>query len=287
MDLKKLGVLASFAISSYFSLAVCQESPDPSELREGYRSAYKVEFSFPKEELIGDLLSGERGNPKEESSLPCEKWNSKDVRDRYGSWGPPAKEYPQPAELEGKSVEWKRERAIATGLRFLNYPYQHHHIPDWNPPDDWLWKPVGEGRNTKGLDCSNFSSFVYNQAFGIKPNSDVRRQAEMLKMPLAGRPGLYHEALRIERPASYEAFKSELKTGDLLFIESKGEITHVVLWVGGIGRSPEGAPLVLDSTDGSHKDAKGRLIPNGVNLRPFTESSWYFKGASHAIRIFN
>lgn len=286
MVAKPVLTLAAFALLSYFSLAISQEADDSADTRGSYRSPYSVEFSFPRQELLEDILSGARGGPKDESSIPFQSWNSAHVRDRYGSWGPPAREYPASSSLDERGVEWKRERIIAVGLQFLGYPYQHHHIPDWEPPENWPWMRVGEGRNTKGLDCSNFSSFVYNIAFGLKINSDVRRQAEQLKIPIGGREGAFHEARRIERPESYEAFKSELKTGDLLFIESKGEITHVVIWVGGIGRSQEGVPLVLDSTGGRHKDSRGAFIPNGVQLRPFTESSWYFKDMKYATRIF-
>ena len=31
------------------------------------------------------------------------------------------------------------------------------------------------GHNGKGVDCSNFSSFVYNQGFGIKMSSAIER----------------------------------------------------------------------------------------------------------------
>ncbi len=48
--------------------------------------------------------------------------------------------------------------------------------------------------------------------------------------------------------------------------------------------SPDGTPLVLDSTGTGHKDANGVAIPDGVHLRPFTADSWYFKSMSHALR---
>jgi hypothetical protein len=60
--------------------------------------------------------------------------------------------YPQPEGFHKKAVKWKQERVIATGLRFLGYDYQHHHIPDLNPPANWPWKEVGAGRNGKGVD---------------------------------------------------------------------------------------------------------------------------------------
>jgi hypothetical protein len=58
-----------------------------------------------------------------------------------------------------------------------------------------------------------------------------------------------------------------------------------VLWVGDIGVSGDETPLILDSTGDSHKDRNGESIPDGVNLRPFTEKGWYFQSLSHAHRV--
>ncbi|HYF35602.1 MAG TPA: hypothetical protein VD994_09960 [Prosthecobacter sp.] len=59
----------------------------------------------------------------------------------------------------------------------------------------------------------------------------------------------------------------------------------MVLWVGKIGQSQDGTLLVLDSTGEGSRDKKGVTIPNGVQLRPFRERSWYAGSASHALRI--
>jgi len=64
-------------------------------------------------------------------------------------------------------------------------------------------------------------------------------------------------------------------------------ISHVVLWVGGIGHVPDKVPLILDSHGDSVKDSSGHVIPAGVHLRPFREKSWYFRNASHAIRVLH
>ena len=49
----------------------------------------------------------------------------------------------------GKSVEWKRERLVASGARFLGYEYQHHHIFDWDPPAGWPWNSCCTGHQGK------------------------------------------------------------------------------------------------------------------------------------------
>lgn len=246
----------------------------------GYRSPYSVAFTVPERELLGDILDGSRGAARDLSTVPLDDWYSPSTRKRWGAWGPPAKSLPAPDGLDKRSADWQRERVIAVALRYRGYSYQHHHLPDWDPPADWPWKDVDHGRNAKGVDCSNFTAFVYNLALGLKPNSDVKKQAEETELP--GQRSVQ----RIEKPQAYADFAKALQTGDLLFVKNdKGEVSHVVLWVGPIGRSPDGVPLVLDSTSTGHKDSNGAVIPDGVNLRPFRESSWYHRSASHVLRL--
>jgi hypothetical protein len=255
--------------------------------QKAYRSPYAVEFTFPAKDLVADIESGGRGDPRHESTVPHAEWSSPHVRKRYGSWGPPAKHYAAPERVAGKSLEWKRERVIAVGLRFVGYEYQHHHIPDWHPPEGWPWEKVAAGHNGKGVDCSNFSSFVYNLGFGLKPNSAIKRQSELREVPGPGE-GRETRTERVELPESYAERAKVLKTGDLLFIKSrKGEVSHVVLWVGPIGKSPDGTPLILDSHGDGVKDSNGETIPAGVHLRPFREKSWYNGSASHALRLIH
>jgi cell wall-associated NlpC family hydrolase len=249
-----------------------------------YRSPYRVHFTFSDQELIGDLLKGPRADWKDQSTLPFREWYVPGTR-RLGYWGPPARHYPAPAGLAARKAEWMRERVIATGLRFAGYGYQHHHVPDWEPPADWpadgnAAAPVG-----KGLDCSNFTAFVYNLALGIKPTGDVQDQAELTAVAGPG-PNRTTPVQRIALPQSYADFGRELRVGDLLFIKNRqGAVSHVVLWVGNVGKSRDGTPLILDSTGEGSTDSEGNKIPAGVNLRPFKQGYWYAASASHALRI--
>ena len=252
-----------------------------------YHSPYSVEFTVPRAELVHDLDHTERGDARLEAEIPHGEWYSHATRDRWKGWGPPARSYPPPALSEGRSAQWKRERALAVGLRFTGYGYQHHHIPDWNPPADWPWKETAVGHNGKGVDCSNFTGFVYNLAFGIRLSTDVHRQAEQRRAPVPRAKSevpLHHVAL----PTDFDERARDLRTGDLLFIrDGKGEhISHVVLWVGSIGRSPDDTLLILDSHGEGVKDSDGKHIPAGIQLRPYRKSSWYFRQSSHALRVF-
>ena len=108
-------------------------------------------------------------------------------------------------------------------------------------------------------------------------------------MDIAG-PGPNHSsrAERIELPPSYAERVKLLRTGDLLYIHNSTDgITHVVLWVGEIGQSPDKTPLLIDSHGDSVHDCQGNKIPTGIYLRPFLQKSWYNRNASHAIRILN
>jgi cell wall-associated NlpC family hydrolase len=241
---------------------------------------------MPPDDLVGDLLHGERGDPQRQSEVPFHEWYAAWVRHRYGAWGPPVRSYSALAGFEAEPLEWKRERVIATAARFIGYEYQHHHVPDWNPPGNWPWKSCCAGHNGPGFDCSNFTSFVYNQGFGIRVSSAVGRQAETR---VARLDGMHVPVQRVELPAPYVARRETLHTGDLLFIRGRegGRVTHVVLWVGSIGVAPNHLPLVLDSHGSGVVDEEGRAIPCGVHLRPFREDSWYNRCASHALRIIH
>lgn len=257
------------------------------EERGRYESPYHLAFTYSREELVGDLLNTERGDPRRESSTPHEHWYSKKTRHKFGAWGPEQRRYIKLPGLDEKPLKWKRERVLAVGSRFIGYEYQHHHVPDWDPPKHWPWKKCCAGHNGRGVDCSNFTTFVYNQGFGIHMSSGIERQSEV-KSALEGR----HEWVRVERievPASFEERRKILQTGDLLYIRGRGDgpVTHVITWVGSIGRSPSGVPLVIDSHGGDVRDDDDRLIPCGIHLRPYREDSWYNKCLSHAHRIFH
>lgn len=250
-----------------------------------YKSPYTVNFTFKDEELIGDLLKGPRADWKDHASVAFRDWYNPTNQPRWSHYGPAAKHFSPPAGLATKSPEWSRERVIATGMRFVGYSYQHHHVPDWDPPADWPKDPDQKTAVGKGLDCSNFTAFAYNLALGIKPTGDVKDQAEMTQVSGPG-PNRTIPVKRIELPKSYDDFERELLTGDLLYVKNtKGNLSHVVLWVGKIGHSPDGTPLILDSTGTGARDSNGIDIPNGIQLRPFKRTNWYFTQASHVLRI--
>ena len=122
----------------------------------------------------------------------------------------------------GKSASWRRERIIATALRFAGYGYQHHHVPDWDPPSGWPWKETCMAQNGKGVDCSNFTAFVYNLGLGIKPTGNVKDQS--VKLEIAGPEGRPIRLTKIDKPERYVDLAMTLRTGDLRSEEHTSEL---------------------------------------------------------------
>ena len=250
-----------------------------------YQSPYSVRLPYPLPELIPDLLEGERGDPRFEAKIPQAEWYGHS-RPWVGPWGPLPRAYSPPAMAQGKSDDWKRARMIATALRFAGYHYRHHYIPDWDPPPGWHTpKPGAPPHDGKGFDCSNFTSFVYNQGLGIGISSDVQKQADTEAATIHGADKPF-PVMVIPKQDSAAQWAAVLKPGDLLFIRplTGNFISHVVIWIGDWG-VPAGQPLILDSHGEDVRDSTGALIPEGVHLRPFRSNSWYATHANHAIRI--
>lgn len=168
-------------------------------------------------------------------------WNS--------GWGPHFAVFPSmpsiPAGVD--ALAWARARFIAAALHFRGLPYKHHHIPAFDATVCTTRDPdlqVGPG-----LDCSNFTSWVLNYAFGLSMTSSVTSQA-----------GSTDAGTFIGSP-------SALQPGDLLFITgspSSSKITHVALYV-----------------DPDHRiDSHA----SGVDLRAWGTSGWPTNSFDHARR---
>jgi cell wall-associated NlpC family hydrolase len=266
-----------------FASALTFAAPSPAQ--QEYVSPYSIELSAPMDELLSADQAPPRNDWHLEAKVPYEKWYSREVRKDFGAWGPSARQFPR-LEREG-GLGWKRQRLLAVAYKYVGLPYQHHHIPDWDPPADWPWKEVAFGRNSKGVDCSDFTSWIYNYGLGIKLDTGIQKQAETEQIAgPGGDGGINVHTLRDDN--GYDDLVRKLKAGDLLYIKNdKGNVAHVIMWLGEHGHSPDGTPLVIDSTGTGHKDSNGTDIPIGIHLRPFTKDSWYYKSFSHAHRILH
>jgi cell wall-associated NlpC family hydrolase len=267
--------------------AAQNQDPRPSPAASAYQSPYRVKFTWTDEQLIPDLLRGPRANWKDYGRAPFSEWYDRSNQSRWIHRGPGMKHLPAPGIAAGKDARWLRERVLATGLRYVGLGYEHHHLPYWDPPADWPSSP-GRPRSGRGLDCSNFTGFTYNLALGYQFTTDIQRQSELTELRGPG-PDRSTRVTRIELPKDFDDYDRVLRPADLLFIKNNsGRLSHVVLWVGPLGRHKGKTQwLILDSTDGTHRDAEGQPIPPGIQLRPFTPRSWYFNNVSHALRIIH
>ena len=271
-----------------FALCANQEalSYGHPDFKSVYQSPYNVVLSIPMDELMAPNSTHLRSDFKVESETPYDSWYSRGTLRRFGAWGPQARHFPPVEHGKPQSSEWRRQRLLTVALEMIGLPYQHHHIPDWDPPANWPWKNVAYGHNSKGMDCSDFTSWLYNYGLGIKPSTGIREQAEAKSVPGPGED-VRTPVHKIYNDNGYESLVSKLVAGDLLYIKHKNDdqVSHVIMWVGKYGRSPDGTPLVIDCTGPDHTDCNGKQIPIGVQLRPFAKDSWYFHSFSHANRI--
>jgi cell wall-associated NlpC family hydrolase len=259
-------------------------SPLWAQAPEKYVSPYKLKFRHSVQDLAAGFSQPPWNNPHDESDLPHTRWYDRETEKKFGSWGPVARQYPAPAGLERRDSTWLQDRVIYTASRWIGTPYQHHHIPDWDPPAHWPWKQVAYGKNSRGIDCSNFSSFYYNYGLGVKLDTGIRQQGE--RTVVRGPGGRGQLRVQVLKPRSYDELLREFLPGDLLYIKNRqGKVAHVIMWLGEVGVSPDGTPLVIDSTGGNHVDSNGHKIPIGIHIRPMPRQSWYAEDLSHAHRL--
>jgi len=141
-----------------------------------------------------------------------------------GTWGPHHRtDFYFPAIPSGVDPgDWARARVIAAALKWRYLPYQHHHIPAFDATS--CTNLPAANQVGPGLDCSNFTSFVYQYSFNYSINSAIATQESDLA---TGRMLSSTEALL---------------PGDLMFCmgsPSGPGVTHVVMYIDPIHRIDE------------------------------------------------
>lgn len=256
------------------------------------------------------------------------------------------------------SATWQRQRVLAAANDLLQAgtAYQHLHLPTFDPAQvtsgtGFPWSPVSTnaflqsswqlahgvpgttvpnpyvatyGTAAPGIDCTDFTAWVYNVGLGIQMHSGTPTQVKFAGGTLA--PGATAEATvldstgtpiapqffygpnfgyaRINEPGSLDALVPQLQSGDLLFMGNPTDgILHVVMWLGQTGTDSAGNtfPLVISSHDNTPAifdtlaldatgfpadgDILGHLPPPGVHILPFASSNWFYQDFQIAMRV--
>ena len=159
------------------------------------------------------------------------------------AWGPhPTLFDPVQVPSGFDPINWKQQRILAVAKHYIGVPYIHHHIP------------------ALGLDCSNFTAWVYNYGLGIHLNSNVHTQSMTAGTKLENIPS---GVQAFDAP-----FIDQFQTGDLLYIYHVHSqvVGHVIMFID--------SEHVIDCTIDDH---------DGVWIRPI--KNWYKQNFAWARRI--
>lgn len=252
---------------------------------------------------------------------------------------------------------WQRQRVMAAANVLLQAGthYQHLHLPNFNPAEvasgtGFPWIPVSTnatlqsswqlahgvsgttlnpyaaayGKPQPGIDCTDFSAYVYSLAIGVQMHSGTPNQITFSSGTLA--PGSTATATVLDTtgtpitpqflyrpdfgeagtnaPGSLDTLVSQFQTGDLLYMGNPTDgILHVVMWLGQTGTDSMGNtfPLVISSHDNtpaifdtlaldtqgypSDGNVGGHLPPPGVHILPFADSNWFYQDFQVAMRV--
>lgn len=273
--------------------------------------------------------------------------------------GAPVLNVPLNAVPDGvAATTWQRQRLLAAAnvLLTATTPYQHLHLPNFDPTlvttgTGFPWSHVSTGttlqsswqltnsvsgttpnpyaatygRPTPGIDCTDFTAYVYNLAVGIQMHSGTPNQigfvnaanptaggtAQATVLDTAGNPivpeffyGPNFGVAAINGAHSLDALVSQFEAGDLLYIGNPADgILHVVMWLGQTGTDTAGNtfPLVISSHDNTPAifdtlalgpegfpldgNVAGHLPPPGVHILPFADSNWFYQDFQVAMRV--
>mmetsp|Transcript_50580 Transcript_50580/g.141658 ORF Transcript_50580/g.141658 Transcript_50580/m.141658 type:complete len:216 (+) Transcript_50580:85-732(+) len=178
-------------------------------------------------------------------------------------WGPKPKS--QPNRGSSMSVNERRQAVVECALAYVGkLKYAHHHTPA-----------------AGGLDCSNFTRWVYKKALGDAfdfETSHVQRQSE-----------LGDEVTMVDPEYGPQTFigqkkpLQELVDGDLLFFTNKrgGDVCHTGIFA--TKHSPDGRPCLIHSSEAA---ARRVGIEPGVMITPIDENElheWPLKNGPHQL----
>jgi cell wall-associated NlpC family hydrolase len=265
------------------------------EQPDGYRSPYAFRFTLPEAQRAAGWNTPPWSTPDRWSILPREDWYHREAYRLRSfenlAYGARPIDFPPPM-VYNASPQWERERVLTAAERLVGMHYQHHHIPAFDPypsHPEWPWLKVRSGLRGRGLDCSNFVSWVYNYALGIRLSGSVKEASEQTAVRGPGDATTRISVLPGSAGVAFEDFVATLRPGDIVYVRSdRGFISHCVLWIGdALAADANGKDkfFLIDSTGPGEIDSNGARMPDGVQIRPFRRDSWYFHNAAFVHRV--
>jgi hypothetical protein len=284
----KLPILWLTGIASLAAQPVSFQQPD------GYQSPYAFRFTLPEADRAKGWDSPPWSTPDRWSVLPREDWYRREAYRLRSfenlAYGTRPIDFPQPMVYDA-SPQWERERVLTAAARLVGMHYQHHHIPVFDPyptHPDWPWLKVRSGLRGRGMDCSNFVSWVYNYSLGIRLSGSVKEASEQTTVHGPGDSTTQLSVQPGSQGVAFEDFVAARRPGDIIYVHSeRGFISHCILWVGDtLAADANGKDkfFIIDSTGPGEIDSNGTRMPDGVQLRPFRRDSWYFRNAAFVHR---
>lgn len=206
-------------------------------------------------------------------------------------------------------ILWQQQRlmAAANSLLVAGTAYQHLHLPTFDPESvtgptfpwskvssndesqtsqqlaGWTDGTVGNpykayyGKPAPGIDCTDFSAYVYNLALGIQMHSGTSTQITYDTTPSATIADAAGNAITptflmgphygeggLNAPGSLDPIIAQLQPGDLLYMKVGSSISHVVIWLGEYGTLEDGSPSPVPLVISSHDNTPAIFDINGL-----------------------
>ncbi len=219
-------------------------------------------------------------------------------------------------------ADWATARLMAAAQRLIGTTYQHLHLPQFNPDlvtprsnfdlkkstqnltlqstQQLLANPQISGSQSNpyypaygaaspGIDCTDFSAYIYNLALGYQMPSSTSNQitfpssssglggaADAIVLDSTGTrltPQFFYSPNygtgTINTGHDLDALIQSFQAGDLLYIRGQaGDIVHVVIWLGAYGTNSDGSPSTVPLVISSHDNTPAIFTSQDINLDP-------------------
>jgi cell wall-associated NlpC family hydrolase len=177
--------------------------------------------------------------------------------------------------------------------------------PYYSPPDPSNPTNYGPPYNTSrsnygqplpGMDCTDFTAYIYNEALGIQLHSGTPTQVKFADGTNTPQVGVMPTSIILSSTgaaitptfilgphygsttpngagdvAAMTAVMAQLRPGDLLYMQSgSGGISHVVVWLGDYGTNADGTPSDIPLVISSHDNTPAIFATPDSNIDPTT-----------------